>query len=362
MSSPCWRGAIEIFVDVDPRYAVRVGPRCLELVREFIGDRACAVISDERVAPLYFARLGLDAPLLELERGEASKSLANLGRALEFLAEAGLDRDSIVVALGGGVVGDLAGLAASLYMRGIAIVQCPTTLLAQVDASVGGKTAIDLEAGKNLAGTFHQPSAVFADTSALATLDDDEFRSGIGEVVKSALLDGDDACAWLDRRAAALASRDETASTEAVERSIRLKARIVASDPRERGPRKALNLGHTFAHAIELASGYGTIPHGVAVAVGVRLALELANDVGVLADRDLPARLDRWLAALALESSLDALRRRHRVALEPQALFDAMRLDKKGSRGAPRFVLLAKAGEPRLDVAVDPARVLEVLA
>ncbi len=353
---------VEIAVEVEPRYSVRIGAGVLAEVRAFVGARKVAVISDRTVARFHGKALALDAPMFELEAGEQAKSLESLGRALDFLAERELDRSSVVIALGGGVVGDLGGLAASLYMRGVDVVQCPTTLLAQVDASVGGKTAINLEAGKNLAGTFHQPRAVFADTATLATLDASEFRSGLGEVVKSALLDGEDFFAWLESNAAKLAARDFEALTGAVERSVKLKARVVASDPTERGARKSLNLGHTFAHAIEHVAGYGRVPHGVAVAVGLRLALELGLRNGALEDRTLAARLEQLLAALELPRSLAELRVGSKSPLEADRLVDAMRIDKKGRSGSPRFVLLVRAGRAALDVEVDRSLVREVLA
>jgi 3-dehydroquinate synthetase len=264
-------------VGTEDPYDVRIGRG---LLSEVAGTTAPysrrAVLSDDRVAPLYLARIdggGRDAvppglvPAMVVPAGEGSKCFATLERVLEYLAENDFDRASCLVALGGGVVGDLAGLAASLYMRGIAIVQVPTTLLAQVDASVGGKTAVDLAAGKNLAGTFHQPAVVLADTDTLSTLPDAEFRSGLGEVVKSALLEGEPALTWLERCSRPIAERDPDVLAEVVERCVRLKAAIVERDPEEKGERRVLNLGHTFAHAIERAAGYGSVPHGIAVAV-----------------------------------------------------------------------------------------------
>lgn len=352
-------GRYTVDVAVAPAYRVAIGPGLLGAARaSFDPARGCAVIADRRVAELYAARLELAAaPLFAIEPGEAAKSFAVLERALEFFAASGLDRASTVVTLGGGVVADLGGLAASLYMRGVAVVHCPTTLLAQVDASVGGKTAVNLAAGKNLAGTFHQPRAVFADTATLATLSDHEFRSGLGELVKTALLDGEELFARVERDAERLLGRDADVLAAAIASAVTHKARIVAADPTEKGERKSLNLGHTFAHAIEHSAGYGRVPHGVAVAAGLGLALDAAAALGLLADAALRPRLTRLLERLGLPASLDALRARGGPTLAPAELAAAMRLDKKGRGGEARFVLPRGLGAVALDVVV-PAEVL----
>jgi 3-dehydroquinate synthase len=351
---------ISVRVAADPPYEVRIGRG---LLGEVAGATArfsrSVVLTDAVVAPLYLGRLG---PAWTIPAGETSKSFRELERVLEFMAKQDLDRSSCLVALGGGVVGDLGGLAASLYMRGIAVVQVPTTLLAQVDASVGGKTAVDLSAGKNLAGTFHQPVAVLADTETLASLPDREFRSGLGEVVKSAVIEGEAALAALEREKAAILARDPGALAEVVERCVRLKAGIVARDPREKGPRKVLNLGHTFAHAIERASGYGTVPHGVAVAVGVSTALRASRELGLLADAALPGRVDRILLDLGLPRDIASLRTAHPMVPEASRIAAAMRHDKKGAAGEPRFVLPKSAGALEIDVALDPVRVEALIA
>ena len=351
-------------VATDPAYEVRIGRGILgEVARSTSGYSKRAVVTDDRVAALHLGRLAeLGAPSLAVPAGEGSKRIATLERVLEFLAASDLDRSSCVVALGGGVVGDLAGLAASLYMRGIAVVQAPTTLLAQVDASVGGKTAVDLEAGKNLAGTFHQPAMVLADTETLATLPEVEYRSGLGEVVKSALIEGEAALAGLERSLAAITERDPDALAEVVERCVRLKAGIVERDPRERGERKKLNLGHTFAHAIERAAGYGTVPHGVAVAVGIVLALETSRSIGLLADPALPERTKVLLRALGMPNDLRTLREASGARLSQEELLAGMRHDKKGAAGSPRLVLPRRAGTIDFDVQVEPGRIAAVLA
>ena len=337
-----------VLVRASRPYSVHVGSGALGLVRRELDVRSgCAVVTDENVGPRYLASLeGLErAPSLALVPGEASKAFGTLERVLDFMADAGLDRGSCLIALGGGVVGDLAGLAASLYMRGISVVQCPTTLLAQVDASVGGKTAVNLRRGKNLAGTFHQPCSVYADTDVLRTLADDEFRSGLGEVVKTAILSADGLFELLEESALAIRSREPGALTEVVTRSIRVKADLVARDERETGLRQLLNLGHTFAHAIEHAAGYGRVPHGVAVAVGLGLALEASRRLALLADPGLPQRVERLLVALGLETDLGGLRASRGVELPAEALRLGMRSDKKGQRGEVRLVLPRAIGE-----------------
>lgn len=337
-------------------HSVTIGERVLDDVRAKLAGRRAVIVTDPHVRGLHASRLALDAASVDVERGEAAKRFATLERVLEEFARLGLDRGSVVIALGGGSVGDVAGLAASLYMRGIELVQCPTTLLAQVDASVGGKTAIDLAAGKNLAGTFHAPSAVFADTSTLATLEDDEFRSGLGEVLKSALLSGEEFVAWLESTADRISQRDPTVLHELVVRAVRLKAAIVGRDPRELGERKVLNLGHTFAHAIEHVAGYGRVKHGVAVVVGVGLALRAGGA------QELAERVERLARALGLVATLADLRARTRLDLPAIALVRSMQVDKKGVARSPRFVLLDAPGRVRWDQALDPQVLERVLA
>jgi 3-dehydroquinate synthase len=351
-------------VATDPPYEVRVGRGLLsEVSTETARFTRRAVLTDDVVAPLHLARLGLVAvPSMLIPAGEASKSFPVLERVLDFMAASDLDRSACLVALGGGVVGDLGGLAAALYMRGIAVVQLPTTLLAQVDASVGGKTAVDLAAGKNLAGTVHQPALVLADTDTLATLPDRELRSGLGEVVKSALIEGEAALALLERESAAIVAREPDVLGEIILRCVRLKAAIVARDPSEKSERKVLNLGHTFAHAIERSAGYGAVPHGIAVAVGLTLALRASLEIGLLADAALPVRVDRILLGLGLPRDLASLRAEHPGLPDASRIAAAMRHDKKGVTGTPRFVLPREAGRIEIDVEVDGARIAELLA
>jgi len=346
-------------------YSVHVGPGALALARELVLERAAGrrtcVIADARAWDLHGARLGRTDELapFTFRPGEASKELATLERALEHMAAQGLERGSFVVTFGGGVATDLGGLAASLYMRGLPVVHCPTTLLAQVDAAVGGKTAVNLRAGKNLAGTFHQPRAVYADTDVLATLDESELRSGMGEVVKCALIAGEDSLSLVEHRLAEITVRDGAALGELVEACVRSKARVVERDPGELGERKVLNLGHTFAHALERTAGFGVIPHGAAVAVGLALALELSSELGLLEDRGLARRTRALLGELGLPRSLTELFPHG----PPRAtdLVAAMALDKKARDGVLRFVLPRAAGRIEVDVEVDPERIMRFL-
>jgi 3-dehydroquinate synthase len=345
-----------IEVGLEHPYRARVGPGCLSEVSELASAwSSCAVLTEAYVAGLHGDRLGLgDAPWIQVPRGEPAKSFSVLEDALEEMAAAGLDRKSLLVTFGGGAVSDLGGLAASLFMRGIDVVHCPTTLLAQVDAALGGKTAVNIGQGRNLAGTFHQPRAVFADTATLSTLDDGALRSGLGEAVKAALLGAAGLFETLEERAEDLLARDQDALAEVVASCCRLKARVVEADERERGRRKELNLGHTFGHAIEVASEFG-IPHGVAVAVGLALALECSRRLDLLEDRELPGRTSRLLERLGLPRSLAAL------AIPASGIVDRMSLDKKRAGSEPRFVLPRAIGRMELDVRVAPEVLAQVL-
>jgi 3-dehydroquinate synthase len=356
--------SITIQVTTEPRYEVLVGRGLLaEAAQRSAHYSARALLSDTNVAPLYGGSLGLpDATRAHLvPAGESTKSFAELERVLEFLARTGLDRQSCLLVLGGGVVGDLGGLAAALYMRGIAFVQLPTTLLAQVDSSVGGKTAVNLAAGKNLAGAFHQPSLVLADTATLATLDAEEFRSGLGEVLKTALVSGEPLLARLESARKELVARDPDLLAGIIADCVRTKAAVVARDPTEKGERAKLNLGHTFAHAIEGVAGYGAIPHGIAVGTGLVLALRLAQRLELLRDPALAARAQGLLASFGMPDSLGTLRKRYHAMLEPSELVRAMRLDKKSRSGRPAFVVPRAPGELVLGLEIDEAVLLAVL-
>jgi len=302
----------------------------------------CALITDTVVGPLLAASAvdsliaaGIGPVVIGVPAGESSKSWETAGRLLEALSEAGLGRDSIVVALGGGVVGDLAGFVAATYLRGIPVVQVPTTLLAQSDSAIGGKTGVDLPRGKNLAGAFWQPALVISDPDVLATLPQREWLSGLAEVAKSAALDGGDVFAALEADAADLVAREAGATMRAVVMSAALKARVVSGDERESRERECLNYGHTLAHALERELGYGTVSHGAAVADGLRFAARLAVDVAG-ASGQWAARQEALLDALGLA--------RISEPCEPAGLLAAMKSDKKSRDGVVRFVLSTAPG------------------
>lgn len=347
-------------------YRIHIGPGLLDddaLLADTLRGRQLLLVSDGHVAPLYAdrvatalqrARPGLALARVVLPPGEHEKTLARFGELLDALAALGAQRDACVVALGGGVIGDLAGFAAACWMRGVDCVQLPTTLLAMVDSSVGGKTAVDLPAGKNLVGAFHPPRAVIADTRTLATLPVRERRAGLAEVVKYGALGDAAFFAWLEAHAEALVAGDDATLATAIASSCRHKAAIVGRDPFERGERALLNLGHTFGHAIEAEQGYAGagdgLNHGEAVAVGMVLAARLSAMIG-LADAADAARLAALLQRLGLATVLPA-------GLAPDALLARMRLDKKAQSGRLRFVLWRGIGQAEIvdDVPADAVR------
>jgi len=336
-----------------PAYPVHIGADALTACADLTAS-ADALIADERAYELYgplVERPNLSSHLLPA--GEPAKTLAELERALNFLCEQQLDRSATVLVFGGGAATDLGGFASALYLRGVSWIACPTTLLAMVDASVGGKTAINLSSGKNLAGSFHQPTAVIADTNTLASLPSAEYASGLGEVLKTALIEGESLLGFLESESANLLARESESIAEVVARCVDTKAKIVTADPLEVGPRRALNLGHTFAHAIEQVAEPGTIPHGLAVAVGCSLSLRASERAGCLTDPTLPERFVRLADALELPSELSALRAFSGASLPPDELLAAMSHDKKARAGTPRFVLPLAPGELEMDVEVD---------
>jgi 3-dehydroquinate synthase len=313
--------------------------------------RQVMLVSDSNVAPLYLERVqaafaGKTVGAFVLPAGEQEKTLARFAELMQALADLQASRDATVVALGGGVVGDLAGFAAACWMRGVRFVQLPTTLLAMVDSSVGGKTAVDLPGGKNLVGAFHQPSAVVADLDTLGTLPDRELRAGLGEVVKAAAIGDAGFMAWLERHAADLVARDPAALEHAIATRVAFKAGVVARDETEQGERMLLNLGHTFGHAIETEQGYGGLLHGEAVAVGMVLAARLSARLGWADDAEAD-RLQALLERLGLPTAVPA-------GLDPQALVARMQLDKKAVSGKLRLVLWRGIGQA--EVAPDVAR------
>ena len=323
-----------------------------EVARLATAGRKVAVLTDTNFARAQADALRTmsgDGPVLALEPGEGSKSLAGLGRVLDFLAEQKLDRGGALFAVGGGVVGDLGGFAAASWLRGIDFYQVPTTLLAMVDSSVGGKTGINLTAGKNLVGAFHQPRDVFISTALLATLPPREFAAGAAEVIKYGLLGDAALFASLEKRALTVASAE---LADVIRCCCAAKARIVEADEREtakEGGRALLNLGHTFAHAIENAAGYGDYLHGEAVAIGLCAAARLSRELGFIAARD-EERVVAVVAAHALPTRL-------RKPLPLAALLTAVARDKKVRAGLPRFVVLKKIGGAATHGGVAPALV-----
>ncbi|MBN8482875.1 MAG: 3-dehydroquinate synthase [Xanthomonadales bacterium] len=313
--------------------------------RPAVGGRHVLVVSNDTVAPLYLERVtgGLEGCIcatLVLADGEQYKTLDSAARVFAALAALGANRDATVIALGGGVIGDLAGFAAACWMRGIAFVQMPTTLLAMVDSSVGGKTGVNLPAGKNLVGAFHQPHAVVIDTGTLSTLPSREYSAGLAEVVKYGAIGDRGFFAWLEARADALAARDDGVLAEAIATSCRHKAGVVARDEREHGERALLNFGHTFGHAIEAEAGYGALLHGEAVAIGMVLAARLSARLGRAAAAD-GERLARLLARFGLPVDLPQ-------GFSAERLLARMQLDKKNLSGRLRLILWSGLGAAEL--------------
>jgi 3-dehydroquinate synthase len=334
--------------------------RLEKLVAEHLAGRRTAVVADATVLELLQTG-GLGRPpwsgeVLSFPAGEASKTREEWCRLTDALLARGFGRDSAIVALGGGVAGDLAGFVAATYMRGLPYLQAPTTLLAMLDASVGGKTGVDTAEGKNLVGAFHPPVAVVADPQVLRTLPEREYRSGLAEAVKHGLIAGREYFEWMEREAGALLARDEAALTRLVRGSVEIKAEVVSGDEREAGRRAVLNAGHTVAHALEQASGYG-LPHGEAVALGLVSECDLAERLG-LAAPGLRSRVASLLERLGLGVRLP-------VPVPPERLLAAMASDKKNRVREVRFALPTSLGHmdpgDRWTRAAPEAAILEAL-
>ena len=324
-------------------YPIVIGSGLLDRLHEFVTPLAptsIAVVTNEVVGPLYAQRTqralaGLSVSLIELPDGEQHKQWAAVSQVLDALVHARVDRRGMIVALGGGVIGDIAGFAASIYMRGIRYVQVPTTLLAQVDSSVGGKTGINHLGGKNMIGAFHQPSAVVSDTDTLQTLPPREMSAGLAEILKHGLVADP---AYFEQMVASvdsLRAHDAAALTDAIAGSCAIKASIVARDEREAGERAVLNLGHTFGHAIEVMTGYSRWLHGEAVGCGLVLAAELSWLLGSLAASDVKA-IEQAVARAGLPTRVDGLPALNAI--------EAMRGDKKAEAGEMRFIVLERIG------------------
>ncbi|MEM9058514.1 MAG: 3-dehydroquinate synthase [Pseudomonadota bacterium] len=330
----------------DRSYPIHIGSGLIarpELLAPFTADRQVFVVTNSLVGPLYLEpalqtlrETGATVQAVTIEDGEAYKSLNTLAQVLDALVAERYSRDAILLALGGGVTGDLAGFAAACYQRGIDWIQVPTTLLAQVDSSVGGKTAVNHPAGKNLIGAFHQPVAVITDLDTLITLDERHYRAGLAEVIKYGLITDGAFFTWLEQNMEALLARNETALGIAIERSCAIKAQVVAEDETERGRRALLNLGHTFGHAIERAQGYGGWLHGEAVAAGMVMAATMSQKMGLI-DNDALGRATRLIEAAGLPTA------------PPPAggdtLLEHMQLDKKNRAGRIRLILLRAIGD-----------------
>ena len=327
-------------------YPIHIGSGLLDdgsLLRSGLGTGRAFIVTNDVVAPLYLERLrvalGGEAACAIVPDGERHKTLEQAARIFDALVAVRCGRDTTVVALGGGVVGDLAGFTAACYQRGVAWIQVPTTLLAQVDASVGGKTAVNHPAGKNLIGAFHQPRAVLCDTTTLRTLDARQFRAGLAEVIKHAIIADRDFFNWLEANMAALLHREDGPLAEAVERSCTIKARVVALDEREEsGQRALLNLGHTFGHAIEVATGFDAWLHGEAVAAGLVLAARFSERAGVLDPSD-TARITSLVRAAGLPVAPPPI--------DPEQFVDHMQRDKKVRAGKLNLVLPESIGRAR---------------
>jgi len=343
-------------------YSIHIGAGLLdlsELYRPHLAGGSAAVITNEVVAPLYLKRIskaleaaGARVTEIIVEDGEQAKRWTSLERVFDALLAARCGRDTLIVALGGGVIGDLAGFAAAIYQRGVALLQVPTTLLAQVDSSVGGKTAINHVQGKNMLGAFHQPRAVITDVATLDTLPERELRAGLAEVIKHALALDLRLVEWLEKSMNELLARERGALVYAVRRCCELKAGVVAADERESGVRSLLNFGHTFGHAIETGTGYGAWLHGEAIAVGMVMAAELSAGAGLIAAADVH-RVRSLLGRAGLPIT--------GPALSTERLLELMALDKKAARGRTRFVLLEAIGRAALHADLEEQQVREAI-
>ena len=335
-------------VDLGPRsYEVMVGSGLMDRIGELISNlglgQRCALITHEGIFDLFGERLlaslrqnRIRAYPIFIPQGEASKSLEWAEKVYQVMLDSGLDRGSFVIALGGGVIGDLAGFVAATYMRGIDIIQVPTTLLAQVDASVGGKTAVNLPSGKNLIGVFHQPRLVLADVGALKYLNDEEFRSGMGEVIKYGIIKDVELFEFLENQHQTITARDPGALEWMIYRSCAVKAWVVSEDERESGLRAILNYGHTIGHALEAASEYANYKHGQAVSIGMACAAWMAQDKGLLERHEAQRQL-----ALMKRYGLPVYYKKP----SPKKVYPFLWSDKKKRQGTLSFVLSRKIGD-----------------
>lgn len=359
-----------VHVDLGSRsYDVLIGAGLIDgagaEVMPFLARKRVAIVTDSQVAPLHLARLeaafaasGIATAALVLPAGEGTKGWAHLAQCVEWLLEQKVERRDVVVAFGGGVIGDLVGFAAAILRRGVRFVQIPTTLLAQVDSSVGGKTGINTAQGKNLVGAFHQPTHVLADIDVMGTLPRRDFLAGYGEVVKYGLLGDAAFFDWLEDSGPRLAE-DSEARQKAVLRSVQMKAGIVSRDETEEGERALLNLGHTFCHALEKATGYSDrLLHGEGVAIGCALAFELSMRLGLCA-QEVPSRVRAHLRAMGMKTDMADI---PGDLPGPEALLGLMGQDKKVVDGKLRFILARGIGQAFIADDVPGEVVLKLLA
>jgi len=343
-------------------YEIRIGPRLLRgLGKACAGlelGKRCAIISDTNVASRYakpvsqaLEQSGFEPTLLTVPAGETAKSLKTVGFCFDRLSQQRLERKSFIVALGGGVVGDLAGFVAATYLRGIPFIQVPTTLLAQVDSSVGGKVGVNLKAGKNLVGSFYQPRLVVCDLDTLNSLPEREYRSGMAEVIKYGIIYDDALFRKLERRLARLMNREQATLADVIARCCEIKAEIVGKDETESGPRALLNFGHTIGHSLEAISNYGKYLHGEAISIGQVAAAYLSNQLTGLSENEVN-RIKRLLEGAGLPTELQL------TAGQQAKLLQAMQLDKKVSGGEIKFVLARRIGQAEYGHRV-PAAALE---
>lgn len=356
-----------VAVDLGPRsYGVCVGPGLLDELGQAVaalpGVTGAAVVTDSNVGPLYGRRAvdgiraaGVSAEMIEFPAGEANKTLATASRVLDelFAIAPAVDRSTVVVALGGGVVGDLAGLVAAVALRGMRFYQCPTSLLADVDASVGGKTAVDHPAGKNLIGVFHQPAGVMIDVETLKTLGRCELIGGLAECVKHAVIRDASLLDYIEASAADILECRPDVMTELIARNVAIKAAVVAADEREAGERAHLNFGHTIGHAIEVLSGYGEVSHGQAVALGMIAANHIAVARGLLDSQD-ALRVERLLGKLELPTG--------KPGLDADKIWRIMQHDKKTLAGRVRMILPTKLGAAEIFDDTAPEAIRQAIA
>lgn len=354
----------------DRAYDVRIGSDLLARagheIAPFLARPRVAIVTDAQVADIHLTPFvaaleaeGISSVSLTLPVGETTKGWSEFERTVEWLLAQKIERNDVVVALGGGVIGDLVGFAAAVLRRGVRFVQVPTSLLAQVDSSVGGKTGINAPQGKNLIGAFHQPSLVLADISALNSLRDRDFLAGYGEVVKYGLLGDAAFFEWQENNADRIIRRDPDALAYAVRRSVEMKAEIVVRDETEQGDRALLNLGHTFCHALEAATGYSDrLLHGEGVAIGCALAFELSSQMGLCAQED-PSRVRQLLAEMGMKVGLNDI---PGDLPDAAALVDLMGQDKKVIGGKLHFILARGIGDAFVTSDVHPDAVIGVLS